>query len=156
MIRITTLVLALLIAAPSIVRSDDMDEVKRMKERIELLEAKLEIAQRDNDALKKKVEQLEQISKELPVNDETLKEKKVVAPLGSVWKGKFGLQSGEMSVVVRQGKKVTWLIAIENGAKWEFDCEFTNATEYKILDTRRLEAATGIRFFKEVNGSLPG
>ena len=109
--RPAIMVLALLLSAPN-VRGDDSDEVKRLKERIELLETKLKLAERDIEDLKKENASLRsnQPASEKPSSKKTLSER---LPEGTVASGaynQFGLKGrGETTLTVtgREGNKLT-------------------------------------------------
>lgn len=108
--RLATVTLVLLVTAP-IVRAQDPDEVKRLKERIELLEAKLKLAERDKEDLRKEVERLKS-SRPAPTKTATKETLSDRLPEGSVISGaynQFGVKgSGEVTLTVtgRDGNKV--------------------------------------------------
>ncbi len=143
--RFFVLILVFVMSGASIGRCDDTDEIKRLKDKIELLEAKLQLAERKNQDLNAEIEKLHAAGDDQPGTAE--KEKKSLAALGTVWKGKYtggGIsQSAEAKVVARDGKTMTLETSVENGAIMQYECQFTGNDKYKITNTRRVQAAKG-------------
>lgn len=143
---VTLIALGLAISASSVC-GDEPDDIVRLKAQIEVLKKQLNEVEDERDELQTKVE-------ELTAKKPVVKKKvatpaaanKVVAPLGSKWKGLFGNQAGEMSVQARNGKKMTLRIEIETGAIWDFDCTFVNSREYVIDQggTKKVRASKGV------------
>lgn len=136
----------LIVSSPVVARCAESDDIKQFKDRFELLETKLKLAERDIQDLKKEIEILKADKQNDGGADE--KDKKVIAPLGTTWKGKLraGATEGsaEMKVVARDGKTMTLESSVEQGAIWQYDCQFTPADKYKITATRRIQANRGI------------
>ena len=86
---IASLVLVIFVAGSS-VRALDTDEVKRLKERLELLEAKLKLAEKENELLKKEVELL----KATPGKDITKKSLSDLLVVDKILTGSYGDQKG--------------------------------------------------------------
>jgi hypothetical protein len=100
----------LFIATPC-VRAEDSDEVKRLKERIEILETKLELAEKENGLLRKEIELLKG-NEPSPGKTSTKKSLSERLPEGTVITGVYiqvGVKgTGEITLTVtgRDGNKI--------------------------------------------------
>ena len=108
--RLATVALAFLVTLPSL-RAQDADEVKRLKERIELLESKLKLAEKENELLRKEIDLLKS-GRPTPAKTGTRETLSARLPEGAVISGsynQFGIKgNGEATLTVteRDGSKI--------------------------------------------------
>ena len=141
--KVTVFFVLVLIASvgPLAFAQDDLT-----KKHIELLEEKIAQQKEEIHALKAQIEELEADHDDK--SDTVEKEKKIVAAIGTVWKGKYTGKGGvsygaEAKVVARDGKTMTLETSVEGGAIMQYECEFTTSDKYKIKNTRRIQASKG-------------
>lgn len=121
MYRFTILLTSLLmVAGTTSVRGQDIDEVKRLKERIELLETKLKLSEKENELFKKEVELLKadagkkQVAKPAAEND-TFAE-------GAILSGKRTMTRGDDS----WQQTMVLIVTKRDGTSFEGELTITN------------------------------
>ncbi len=125
MVRFTMLAVALLVlTGASNARGQDTDEVKRLKEKVELLETKLKLAERDIQDLKKENDQLKASGAK---DGAAKKEGLPTLAVGSRWEGKLKWSDNsslntKFVVAKREGNDLTLTQENEDGATFEWVC----------------------------------
>jgi hypothetical protein len=141
---------ALLFIATPCLQAEDTDEVKRLKERIEILQTKLELAEKQNELLQKEIEMLKS-GQPTPAKTASKKSLSDRLPDGTVISGvyrQFGIAGkGEIAVTItgREGNKVVGTTSLK----------FTNPAGKETLTEGNVEGAINgvLLTLKTVGGS---
>lgn len=136
-------------------------EVKALKEEVQLLKDR--VARSIDDQKKIAVErdrlktELQELKKKTQGSEEETGDKSEVVPLLSKWKGKITTQNrngafahdAEVTIVKREDNSFTMEEKNSAGVIWEWDCEITKGTAFKVVSVRRIKGADFIPLDKQ-------
>ncbi len=141
--------LAFCLPLTSLSRADDKADLTALQSEIESLQKQLanlksQLAEVENERDSLRSELKKSGAVETPVD------KPVVAPVGTIWKGKQLNQKGEgagweWTVTARDEKKITFRAKGEFGVIWEYDASFTSPDEFKLLEVRRIQKSSKVK-----------